>query len=390
MSKFYIDVTELVNWEGRLTGVPRVMFELSVRFSKNKNIVFVAWDSSLGVYNGVNFKDINGKFGKNLKKRYKMGKILKLKKITNKVTNKNNTLDINNEGKLLILSDWHGSDVSFINHIKQIHSSGVKIYQISYDMLPIITPQYSGHATDSFTKYAKEVYPLCEKLFAISQNTRKDIKEWLDSEGLSMPELDVIRLGDDFSFDGPVKPKGIFFEQNKEFLLNVGTIESRKNHTLLYYVYKLAHQKSIELPKIVIVGRRGWHGEEVYNLISSDPEIKDKFEFLESASDSELSWLYEHCTFTIYQSFYEGWGLPISESLARGVPCACSNTSSMPEIAGNIPEYFNPYSTDECLKAISNLLDTNKRNTQKAKIKRYKLTSWDDTFAQIYGKVSSQ
>jgi len=93
--------------------------------------------------------------------------------------------------------------------------------------------------------------------------------------------------------------------------------------------------------------------------------------------------LYDHSLFTVYPSNYEGWGLPIAESVARGIPCIASNTSSMPEIAGDIISYFSPNSTDECLQRVVELLDDDYRDKARHRLAQYKLTSWDDTFQQV-------
>ena len=148
-------------------------------------------------------------------------------------------------------------------------------------------------------------------------------------------------------------------DTSSRFLLCVGTIEVRKNHALLYSTYKLADERGIELPPMVIVGRRGWLSEDIYEVMTHDPQTRAKFVFLHDATDEELAWLYRHCEFTVYPSFYEGWGLPIGESLAYGVPCVASRTSSMPEVAGELIPYFSPSSADECLEAITAMISLN-------------------------------
>ena len=70
---------------------------------------------------------------------------------------------------------------------------------------------------------------------------------------------------------------------------------------------------------------------------------------MHNCSDEELAWMYKNCAFSIYPSFYEGWGLPIAESAFYGAPCLASSTSSMPEVAGSAVDYFNPASTDSCM-----------------------------------------
>jgi len=129
----------------------------------------------------------------------------------------------------------------------------------------------------------------------------------------------------------------------------------------------------------VIVGRPGWLAHDIYTIIANDPETKDKFIFLKNVTDNELAWLYKNCAFTIYPSFYEGWGLPVAESIGYGVPCLCSNTSSIPEIAGDIVDYFSPSSPEECLEAMVRLLKPAELAKAKKRVVRYVPTSWDTT-----------
>jgi len=375
MFKTVIDITELANWEGELTGVPRVMNELCLRFKINKNnITFAKWDSE----------------HQGLVEVAKKISINKHKKVSNKISSlfKNNSskkeVFIQKNDILLIMADWHSSDANFVDYLSKKHGEGVLLIQIVYDLLPIVTPQYSGHATEYVTRYAKTIYPLCSSIIAISENTKKDIINWLNTNKIKVPPIEVIRLGDDFHKVKSVKPKAINTTGMNNYILCVGTIEARKNHMLLYYVYKLAYKRDIKLPDLIIVGRVGWHAENVYEMLTCDPEVNNNIHIMQNINDNELSWLYDNSLFTIYPSFYEGWGLPVAESIRRGKVCLSSNTSSLPEIAGELINYFNPSSTDECLEAIVKL--TNPITLKKAveKIRNYKVTSWDDTFDAIW------
>jgi glycosyltransferase involved in cell wall biosynthesis len=417
MSRTWIDLTELAAWEGRLTGVPRVMNELSNRFSKEDDCIFVTWNGSLEGYQSIDYRAVDdGSNGtsqpplptdqsvrklsgvisaaKSLKQQSRIANkaFIVPEKIARKLlvtkpsleSQPNQTVQPEKGDKLLVLADWHGSDRAFVEYLVGLKKAGVSLVQMSYDLLPIVTPQYSGHATESLTYYTKTIYPLCDLILAISEHTKKDITVWLEKNTLKVPKIEVIRLGDDFELAEPTKPSDIYFSSKvTDFILCVGTIEARKNHALLYYTYKLAKQRNVQLPNLVIVGRRGWKSDDVYELMTSDPQIKEKFIILEKANDEELSWLYKNCLFSIYPSFYEGWGLPIAESIAYGTPCICSNTSSMPEVAGDAVAYFSPFSTDECLAAIENLLKPDAAAAAKRTIKDYHPTSWDDTFTSV-------
>ncbi len=416
MSRLLIDITEIVHWKGKLTGVPRVMNELSIRYQEDENVTFVSWnkrkrryveadfvasdvsvdDQSLSQQSVVPMKTQLLENTKTLIRKSKYAsRSVELVKFTAKIvvsggqdiSRKQKPVTIYEDDTLFILADWHGSDPHFIDYVINLKAIGIQLIQISYDLLPIVAPQYSGHSTKTFTRYVRNIYPICDLIISISKNTSNDIRTWLKQEKKNIPEIIEMRLGDDFMLTRSIKPRHKIFRKDKisnhGYLLSVGTVEARKNHTVLYYAYKLAAQKGVDLPPIVVVGRPGWLAHDIYNIISQDPQTKDKFIFLKDVSDNELAWLYQHCAFTIYPSFYEGWGLPVAESISYSVPCLCSNTSSIPEIAGDKVNYFNPLSADDCLASIQKLLIPGERAAAIKRIARYKPTTWDSTVISV-------
>ena len=407
--KLIVDITELSDWQGKLTGVPRVMQELASRFENEQDVVLVKWEGLIKAYVAAELSNQGDKQPESSARPLTARAIKKLARSNNltrhiaakfkeKHTNWKGPIAsttslqvIPSKGDVLfVLADWHGADGNFIDYLSAQKTKGVKLVQICYDMLPVVTPQYSGHSTGTFKEYTKRIHPICDLIVAISQNTKKDIEQWLTLQKLHVPPVKVFRLGDDFKKEKPKEPQSkkvrTLIEHKTSFLLCVGTIEARKNHTLLYYSYKLAKERAISLPPLVIAGRRGWKTEDVFDVINMDPDVNNQIIFLEgtsSASDEELSWLYQNCLFSIYPSFYEGWGLPIAESIAYGTPCISSNTSSMSEVAGDIITYFSPSSTDECLAAIIKMMQPKELKRAKDKIKQYNTVTWDDTFIQI-------
>jgi glycosyltransferase involved in cell wall biosynthesis len=412
MKKTYIDITQLVHWSGRLTGIPRVMNELSLRYAKNDSVVFLVWDKAANTFFELDIEKSLSRRGESIFYKAQSNSEAKvvattfLKKTGHRIKKRMPGLHnriasiINyqvlhvqgegvafNEGDELFIFWGEWADEQFVDAVVQAHVDGISLAHIVYDMLPILTPQYSGHSTDAMNRYYRAVLPLCRLVLSISESTKQDLTMWLENNNLTVPYIETFRLGDDFALVEPVMPVLEEFQEKivkgGSYLLCVGTVEARKNHTLLYYVYKLAQSRSVDLPPLVIVGRRGWHTDDIYDMMISDPEVKDKFIFMTNTSDEELSWLYRHCLFTVYPSFYEGWGLPIAESIAYGKPCLASDTSSMMEIAGSLIDYFSPLSTDECLASITRLLDPSYREQSEKRIKKYKITTWDDTYRRV-------
>jgi glycosyltransferase involved in cell wall biosynthesis len=74
-------------------------------------------------------------------------------------------------------------------------------------------------------------------------------------------------------------------------------------------------------------------------------------------SDRELRDLYQGCLFSIFPSLHEGWGLPVTEAMAFGVPVLCSSAAALPEAGGDLARYFDPDDAGDCHRAVVELLD---------------------------------
>jgi len=268
--------------------------------------------------------------------------------------------------------------------------TGFLLAQVIYDLIIPLYP-HLHHPTlfKNYTQYIFEAIYCSDLLLPISKCTEKDLSIFAKRLNLAMPKTKVIRLADEItSFkDKDSKPDARISDS---FIACVGTIEIRKNHTLLYYAYKLAQEQGIKLPQLVIVGSRGWLTGDFQYLVEHDPVMKDNILLLDNINDQGLTWIYENCMFTVYPSFYEGWGLPVAESLANGKACIASNTSSIPEIGRDIIDYFSPHDTQACLNAIIKYLDPKIREQKEVEIKnRYKPTSWENTLNQVIDGLAS-
>ena len=105
---------------------------------------------------------------------------------------------------------------------------------------------------------------------------------------------------------------------------------------------------------------------------------------LPKVNDRELRWLYRRCLFTLYPSHYEGWGLPVAESLIYGKHCICSNASSLPEVGGGLVDYHDPLDALGCQALIERtLFEPGWLSEREARIRReYRTTSWKDSHRQ--------
>src|SRR5262249_54844124 len=106
------------------------------------------------------------------------------------------------------------------------------------------------------------------------------------------------------------------------------------------------------VPTLVFAGRVGWQVSDLMEQLHNSKFLNGKILHIESPTDEELEALYDGCLFTVFPSFYEGWGLPVTESLAFGRPCIVSNATSLPEVGGSLARYIDPDNATDAYRVI--------------------------------------
>lgn len=198
-----------------------------------------------------------------------------------------------------------------------------------------------------FKKAAQEA----DLVIAISEQTKNDIIEFLK---IDASKIKVIYQGchavfkKDFS-DSEYKEVITKFNLPKEFILNVGTIETRKNILLAVKAIK-----NIDT-YLVIVGKETAYTNEIKNYIA-EHHLENKIIFIKGLSLQELAILYKLATVFVYPSLYEGFGIPVIEALYSKTPVITTCGGVFPEAGGPSSIYVNPTSVDEMEKAILKLL----------------------------------
>ena len=146
-------------------------------------------------------------------------------------------------------------------------------------------------------------------------------------------------------------------------LLYLGTLEPRKNITLIIealYQLKLTPLFSYQL---IIAGKKGWGYSKIFRLIKK-LRLGKKVTFTDYVSDAEKKYLYKHADLFIYPSLYEGFGIPPLEAMAYGCPVITSNTSSLPEVVSDAGLMINPYNVKALVSAIKKVLNNKKRKKE--------------------------
>lgn len=225
----------------------------------------------------------------------------------------------------------------------------IKYVPFVHDMIPIMTPEHCVEGlTQDFISWVLGVFVHADFFMVNSEATRKDLHAVAARLGYDVPDSDVhtVRLDADFRKDFKPEVDPAVLQTHRltrgGFVLFVSTIESRKNHLAAFNAWtRLMKQYGPErMPKLVCVGIRGWLNDPVFAKLGASSDLRHKVAMLSGITDKDLAILYQSCLFTLYPSSYEGWGLPVTESLCYGKLPVVADASSLPEAGGEFAEYF--------------------------------------------------
>lgn len=249
-----------------------------------------------------------------------------------------------------------------------IKKSGIKSVVTVHDLIFMRFPQYFGAINCAIYK-AKLQYACnhADKIIAISQRTKDDLVELLK---IDPGRIEVIYQNCASSFSFALHPdtkKAVQKKYNlpKRFLLNVGTIEPRKNLMLLVKALPSVNYKT----PLVVVGKPTKYLEEVKKYIAAN-HLADRVIFLHEVTFAELPAIYQLAEMFIYPSRYEGFGIPIVEALRSGVAAIGAKGSCLEEAGGPHSLYTNPDDEQELAKLINRVL-RNKQLKEEMILKGY-------------------
>lgn len=275
---------------------------------------------------------------------------------------------------------------------------GIRYLPFVHDMIPVMAPEHCTRPlTEDFVSWTLGVFAHTRNFLTNSECSRRDLITVADRLGCSLSEdqVQVVRLDADFRGPGdtpPIAPAmNRYGLEPGGFVLMVSTIESRKNHLAALRAWRelITRHGSAAVPTLVCVGNRGWLNDGVFARLESDSELQDKVRILSGVSDSDLAGLYQASAFSLYPSQYEGWGLPVTESLSYGKVVLASDSASIPEAGGDFAVYFRQGDQAGLVEALDRLIfDLPYRQTLEARITaEFRSRSWralaEDVIARI-------
>jgi glycosyltransferase involved in cell wall biosynthesis len=265
------------------------------------------------------------------------------------------------------------------------------------DVIPLTHPQY---LTSSLREYKAQAFKYLAKranhVITISEYSAQQI---VQTCGIDRSKISVTPLGVDSAYferhtlqniENVKKKYGLF----KPYFLFIGTLQPRKNLYRLVQAYLKLPSSVRQSIQLVIAGRAGLGMQELVDLLNtgtSDDEVK----WLKYLPDEDLKPLLQAATAMVYPSLYEGFGLPIIEAFASAVPVITSQTTSMPEVAGDAALLVDPESIESISHAMLEVIDqpSATQNRVLKGVERAKTFTWRSTATQtvnVYKAVMSK
>jgi glycosyltransferase involved in cell wall biosynthesis len=237
-----------------------------------------------------------------------------------------------------------------------LRARGVKFGVLIYDLIPELFPEWTYRGTMlEFRGFLRRTLPAAEMIFTISQNTAADVRHFMLETKMPAVPIRVLPVGSRVATRSlcPPNPGG------RAYVLFVSTIEVRKNHALMFRVWQrlLRQMPAGSVPDLVFAGKIGWLTNDFLHQLENADWLGGRIKFVETPTDEALETLYRNCLFTVFPSFYEGWGLPVTESLSFGKTVAASNRGSIPEAGGDFCVYYDPDHIEDAAGVIRGLID---------------------------------
>lgn len=254
------------------------------------------------------------------------------------------------------------------------HKIDGKVVVTIHDLIYKKMPEVVGFDIEYFDKEVEYSLKKSDVIITVSNAAKRDILNSfneIDEKKIRVVEPGVKIEEYNFGYNDEEKKKlkvKYNIDLESEIILYVGTVEIRKNILNIIKAFNLYKQKNKEKKiELLIIGGQGLGYDRILKEYE-ESNYKDYIKFIGYINDNEKKKFYKSATVFLFPSFYEGFGMPIIEAMAAGVPVITSNISSLPEAAGNAGILVDPNSFLDLEKNIAKVLAD--KNLRQEMIKR--------------------
>ena len=235
---------------------------------------------------------------------------------------------------VVVIPTWNAAPV---DRIQAIAAAGIPVRLVVHDLFPIRNPEwFSPESAAAFREVLDGIAPVLDRAVALSNQVARHWAElYPNLAGRVRVGTPTIAVGSP-RMDDAGRQRLV----DAPYLLVLATVEPRKNHRVILDAWRLAiADAAVRATRLVIAGSRGWLANDLEAEIARDAGSLGLVRF-DRVTDPEASVLYRDCLATIHASWAEGYGTPVRESIARGIPTLVSTT--IPQDGLN-PSWFLPF-----------------------------------------------
>lgn len=269
--------------------------------------------------------------------------------------------------------------------IGALRRAGARFVPLIHDLIPLTHPEYTR--APQVGRHAARIATtatLADGIIVNSAATQAALLAHLAPHGRPLPPIAVAPLGIR-AMNRPAEPL-----PTEPYFLCLGTVEARKNHHLLLHLWRDLATEGRAMqgqagPRLLLCGRRGWENASALNLLDRCDALRGLVEELGPLPDARVTELLAGARALLFPSFAEGYGLPLAEALALGVPAICSDVPALRELGGAVPEYLDPLDGPGWRQAILDYArpDSPRRAAQLARIRHWRTPDWDTHFEAV-------
>jgi glycosyltransferase involved in cell wall biosynthesis len=284
----------------------------------------------------------------------------------------------------LVVSHHHVSRDYTIDRIRG--SLEARAVCFLHDLIPIDYPEYFKPGWEQrYHRVASTVGRCFDAVIANSETTALSLRTCLKGDPDGQGSRLTIRVAPPGVRTFQPRPASGRPAHDRPYFAILGTIEPRKNHLLLLNLWTRLASLVPAPPRLLVIGSRGWENEQVVDMLERSRRLRGLVEEHNGLSDAEVGALLCGARALLLPSFAEGFGLPLAEALASGIPVICSDIPVFRELGRDAPEYLDPLALQSWSDAVVDYSrpDSVRRAAQMRRLGHWRAPCWTEHFTAV-------
>ncbi|MFI4890474.1 MAG: glycosyltransferase family 4 protein [Steroidobacterales bacterium] len=265
---------------------------------------------------------------------------------------------------------------------------GARVVGFLHDLIPVEYPEYVEEGlAQRHRRMLKTIAGSVDSVIVNSQTTAASLRRFLGADAISgknFPQIHVALPGitpfplADTAADMPAADSVPYF-------VIIGTIEPKKNHVLLLKLWMELAKSMAMPPRLLVVGARGWQCRQAVELLEQSRRLHGPVDEHNQLNDFAVGSLLRGARAVLLPSLVEGFGLPLAEALASGIPVICSDIPAFREIGREVPDFLDPQDREAWRAAVIDYcaVDSPRRAAQLQRLARWSAPQWATHFGIV-------